>query len=364
MKKGLLVLFIAITSVVSGQIPTGYYSTATGNGYTLKTQLKDIITTGHVDQGYGALYDAYMASDNDAFYEMDGTVLDMYSEDPTGTDPYNYTHNNNNCGNYNSENDCYNREHIFPQGFFNSQFPMKSDIHHVVPSDGYVNGRRASYPFGEVSNPTWTSANGSKVGPNTYSTYNGVVFEPLDEFKGDIARMLLYFAVRYEDHVTDSSWDAHSVANNPLNGTNDQVYETWYLQLLNKWHEEDPVSNRELVRNNAAHAFQGNRNPFIDHPEFVLEIWDTVLAVSTIQIREEVTVYPNPTHNHQIQIAVPNGTTLQQVTLYSVLGKVVFTTTNPITVQNKLQVKELKTGIYLLQITTNNTTITKKVVVQ
>ena len=253
LKKLLVLSTLFITISGFSQIPNGYYNNATGSGYTLKTQLKTIITNGHVDQGYGALYNAYITSDNDSFYENDNTVLDMYSENPAGADSYNYSHNGRTCGNYNSENDCYNREHIFPQGFFNSQVPMRTDIHHIVPSDGYVNGIRGSFPFGEVSTPDHTTNNGSKRGPNTFDTHSGTVFEPIDEFKGDIARMLLYFATRYEDEVTDNTWDSHDAStNNPLNGTNDQVFEDWYIKLLYKWHTDDPVSQREITRNDAA----------------------------------------------------------------------------------------------------------------
>ena len=132
-----ILTFVLITLGINSyaQIPPGYYNSATGNGYTLKTQLKSIISNGHIDQGYSALYDAYVLSDNDSFYENDNTVLDMYSENPSGSDSYNYNHNDRTCGNYNSENDCYNREHIFPQGFFNEQLPMRTDIHHVVRSE-------------------------------------------------------------------------------------------------------------------------------------------------------------------------------------------------------------------------------------
>lgn len=265
MKKLLLFLFlISLTSY--GQIPSGYYDTATGTGYTLKSQLHSIISNGHVDKGYSALYTGYQTTDNDSYYENDGTVLDMYSENPSGNDPYNYNHGSNNCGNYSSESDCYNREHLFPQGIFGSASPMKNDIHHVVPSDGKVNGQRGSYPFGEVTNPTWTSLNGSKRGNNTTDGYSGVVFEPIDEFKGDIARCMLYFATRYETQV--DSW-SHDM----INGTEDQVYEDWFITLLVKWHTNDPVSTREIDRNNAAYAYQGNRNPYIDHPEYVNVIW-------------------------------------------------------------------------------------------
>ena len=87
------ILLLLVGIHIHAQIPSGYYNSATGSGYTLKSQLKTIISNGHEDQGYGALYNAYVTSDNDTFYENDNTVLDMYSENPTGTDSYNYTHN-------------------------------------------------------------------------------------------------------------------------------------------------------------------------------------------------------------------------------------------------------------------------------
>lgn len=265
--KKLYLCFILLSSYSFAQIPANYYDTATGSGYTLKTQLYNIVSTGHVDQGYGALYTAYQTTHTDSYYENDGSVLDFYSENPAGTDSYFYTHGNNQCGSYNSENDCYNREHLMPQSIYSEAYPMRSDVHHVIPSDGYVNNRRGSYPFGEVSSPSWTSNNGSKVGSNTFGSYTGTVFEPIDEFKGDIARALLYFAVRYETQV--ASW-SHAM----LNGTSDQVYEDWFLDLLIDWHTNDPVVQAEVDRNNAAYNFQGNANPFVDHPEFVNMIWN------------------------------------------------------------------------------------------
>ncbi|MCK0178220.1 endonuclease [Flavobacteriaceae bacterium S0862] len=269
--KHIYLYFLFITALVQAQIPSNYYDTATGTGYTLKTQLYNIVSTGHVDQGYGALYTAYQTTHNDDYYENDDTVLDFYSENPTpsttNNDSYNYDHGVRQCGSYNSENDCYNREHLMPQSVFSEAYPMKSDVHHVIPSDGYVNGKRSSFAFGEVSSPTWTSNNGSKVGPNTFGSYNGTVFEPIDEFKGDIARALLYFAVRYETQV--ASW-SHTM----LNGTSDQVFSDWFLELLLDWHANDPVVQAEIDRNNAAYNFQGNANPFVDHPEFVNMIWN------------------------------------------------------------------------------------------
>lgn len=366
MKKTLLFL-LTIFYTLSGfsQIPTDYYSTATGNGYTLKTQLNAIISNGHTDQGYSALYTAYETSDTDLFYENDNSVLDMYSENPTGTDAYNYQHFSRNCGNYNSENDCYNREHIFPQGFFNSQYPMRSDIHHVVPSDGYVNGRRSNYPFGEVSSASYTSNNGSKVGSNTFDSFTGTVFEPIDEFKGDIARMLFYFATRYQNDVTDSSWDNHdSSISNPLDGTNDQVYEDWYIKLLYKWHTNDPVSIRETVRNDEAYKFQGNRNPFIDHPEYVAEIWGSILSTENFSSISNIKVYPNPTTINSITISIPADLTINSVVLYSVIGAKIYEAKKPVITNNKIKIQNLNNGMYLLKINDDKNSITKKIIVK
>jgi len=292
MKKTLVtILFIALFYNLFADIPTGYYNNATGSGYTLKTQLHNIIKTGHTAQGYGDLYDAYVLGDTDP---EDGYVWDMYSENPDGADPYNYEHYNNNCGTYSTEGDCLNREHLFPQGIFNEASPMKTDYHHVVPSDGKVNGMRSSYPFGEVGSASWTSLNGSKKGSCSYLGYTGTVFEPIDEFKGDIARCMLYFATRYEDKV--ASW-SHTM----LNGTSDQVYADWFISMLVDWHIQDPVDAKDNMRNEAGYDFQGNRNPFIDHPEYVTQIWggggNMIPSISNVTINPE---YPTSSDNVNI----------------------------------------------------------------
>lgn len=367
MQHTFFLLLFLMTNLCLAQPPSGYYSSATGTGYTLKTQLKNIISNGHTDQGYGALYDAYETSDTDSFYENDNSVLDMYSENPSGDDPYNFQHKVRNCGGSpnNNENSCYNREHIFPQGFFNSQNPMRTDIHHVVPSDYYVNQKRSSFPFGEVTSASWTSNNGSKIGVNIFGSFNGTVFEPIDEFKGDIARMLFYFATRYEDNVTDSSWDdPNASSNNPLNGTNNQVYDEWYIQLLYKWHLEDPVSQREIVRNNEAYNFQGNRNPFIDHPEYIAEIWSTVLSSKNYSVSENIIIYPNPSAINKISITIPNEINLTKIAMYSIIGRKVYEGDYTSLKKKTIKINNLKSGIYLLKIAANNKSISKKIIIQ
>lgn len=266
MKQIYSLLLLVLFSVSFAQAPAGYYSTATGTGYTLKTQLYNIIKD-HTVIDYAGLYVTYQTSDIDNFFEKDGSVLDMYSENPAGTDPYNYSiAATQRCGNYTNEGDCYNREHIIPQSVFNELLPMVSDAHFITPTDGKVNGIRSNYPHSVVVTPSQTTLNGSKLGTSTTAGYSGLVFEPIDEFKGDIARMYFYFATRYENTVAGYNYAM-------FNNTSNQVFTTAFLNQLLAWHNQDPVSAREIARNNAIYARQNNRNPFIDNPNYVTEIW-------------------------------------------------------------------------------------------
>ncbi|RTY94828.1 T9SS type A sorting domain-containing protein [Flavobacterium sp. GSP27] len=267
MKKIYSTLLLLFVTATIAQIPSGYYNTATGTGYTLKTQLYNVIK-GHTDNGYGGLYTIYQTSDRDYYFENDATILDMYSENPAGTDPYNYSAGTTQrCGTYSVEGDCYNREHIIPQSTFGSAAPMVSDAHFITPTDGKVNGQRSNYPHGPVTSASWTSLNGSKLGTSTTSGYSGPIFEPINEFKGDIARMYFYFATRYENTVAGYSYAM-------FNGSSNQVFTTAFLNVLITWHNQDPVSTREIDRNNAIYNSQNNRNPYIDHPEYVQAIWN------------------------------------------------------------------------------------------
>ena len=269
-KTLLIVGLLFSVANIFAQIPTGYYDGTAGlTGAALKTKLSQIITNGHQTKSYDNLYNGYPSTDSDNYYEKDGSVLDIYSENPSGKDPYVYQHGSKQCGSYKVEGDCYNREHVFPQGYFNSASPMVSDIHHIVPTDGKVNGNRSNFPFGKVGTANFVSANGSKRGTSASPNYSGTVFEPIDEFKGDVARMILYFATRYESKLS-SFKDNDILTNSAFPGV-----EAWELAVLKEWHTNDPVSQREIDRNNAAYTYQGNRNPFIDHPEYVALIWGT-----------------------------------------------------------------------------------------
>jgi endonuclease I len=267
MKKPLL-LFAFVGILANAQAPSGYYNSANGlSGASLKTALSTIITNGHQDKGYSGLWTGYKTTDIDKNYENDGSILDIYSEKPTTTDPYKYTPGTNQCGTYSVEGNCYNREHIIPQSLFNQASPMVSDIHFIRATDGKVNGMRSNYPFGKVGTATFTSKNGSKLGNSVSSGYAGTVFEPIDEFKGDVARMIFYFVTRYQSKLSTFT------SGNMLGGSTFPGLQTWELNVLLAWHNQDPVSQAEINRNNASYTYQGNRNPFIDNPNYVNLIW-------------------------------------------------------------------------------------------
>jgi len=251
-----------------------YYKQAEGlTGFPLKTALYNIIRS-HNGQGYGRIWDLVKVADIDNIYEKDGSILDMYSEKPAASDGVNFIKVADQCGQYKQEGGCYNREHSFPKSWFGGKVePMNSDGHHLFATDGFVNSKRSNWPFGEVGSVTYTSSNGSKLGSaRTSLGYSGIVFEPIDEFKGDFARAYFYIATRYENAI--ANWEGYSPsANAVLNGTNTTVFEPWLLDMLKRWHKSDPVSQKEISRNEAVFDFQGNRNPFVDHPEFVSVIW-------------------------------------------------------------------------------------------
>lgn len=253
---------------------TDYYQAAAGKtGFELKSALYNIINN-HNSRGYSAIWTLVKDADLDNYYENDGSILDVYSEKPASNDDVNFTKVSDQCGQYKQEGDCYNREHSFPKSWFGGAVePMYSDGHHLFATDGFVNSKRSNWPFGEVGNSTYVSSNGSKLGTASSSLgYNGTVFEPIDEFKGDFARAYFYMATRYENIV--SNWQENSINSDAvLDGSSTTVFEPWLLTMLKRWHQEDPVSAKEHERNEAIYQFQGNRNPYIDHPEYVNQIW-------------------------------------------------------------------------------------------
>ena len=269
MKKVYLTLTLVVMALAAmakdpTPCPSDYYVNALNKGdQALLTALHNIITS-HTNIGYDGLWDAYADTDTDP----NGYYIDMYST----YDKYTYS---DKCGSYSNIGDCINREHSIPKSWWGGgKQPQYSDIFNIVPTDGYVNNQRSNYPYGVCEGGTRLT-NGQYVakgrkGTSTHAGYTGVVFEPDDEYKGDFARAYFYMAACYNDVISNWTQANGSVF---FAGNSYPVFTAYAIDLLMEWHRLDPVSEKETTRNCYAHSWQGNRNPFIDHPELAEHIW-------------------------------------------------------------------------------------------
>lgn len=269
-------LTLSATLWAQGPHQTGdYYQPADGrSGAELKTAL-GLVVLPHVTRSYRDLWEDFRSTD----LRADGKIWDMYSAIT------NYTPGvDQNTGSARKEGDNYNREHSMPSSWFNRDYPMFTDLHHVCPTDSWLNSKRGSEPFGETYAPTFTSAEGfSKMGPARDGLgYDGIVFEPADEYKGDFARAYFYMVTCYENYVdaqgnrkSVSSWNSTMLARNVY-----PALSPWAVEMLMRWSADDPVSEKELNRNEAVWAIQKNRNPYIDYPGLEQYVWGSKTDVA------------------------------------------------------------------------------------
>ena len=259
----LLLAQISFANVVTGvaAVPDGYYNNvdAKSSPSAILDALNGIIS-GHTVISYNNLEPYYAQTD---LYS--DTIWDMYST-------CNFTMDDANCSQKNVC-DCWNKEHSIPQSWFGESSPMKSDLFHVYPTDARVNNYRSNLPYGETSNTSsWITndanhhALGNK-GTSSFSGFTGTVYEPDDEFKGDLARTYFYMCARYRSNALNSSEGTNVFTSTPTDLT------TYAKNLFLKWHRQDPVSQKEIDRNQAVYGIQKNRNPFIDYPELAEYIW-------------------------------------------------------------------------------------------
>ena len=268
-------LLSAVCTVIAtagmASVPDGYYDSLTGKyGQDLKDALYDILIN-HTQLGYDDLWDYFYYTD---VYpeEVDGKILvwDMYYDNWTNQTYY-----------YPDNTSGLHREHCVPKSWWGSgsttseieQYMAGTDLHHLYPADGSINSSKSNYPLGIVdTDDSDAYDNGvSKVG-DPASGYGGGaanVFEPSDTYKGDFARTYFYFVCCYQDYTWDSDYMYmfEDYSDNPL------TLQSWALEMLLQWHEDDPVSTKEKSRNETVYDIQGNRNPFIDDPDLVDYIW-------------------------------------------------------------------------------------------
>lgn len=214
----------AVQLMGQGKYSIGYYSTTENQS---EQNLKNALNA-RLAQGYNQL--SYNVARDNMYANIDNisTLVECVY---TGRTAMFSTRSGANANSFNTE-------HTFPQGFFSQALPMRSDIHHLFPTDVSANSTRSNNPFGLVSNPSWQQG-GSKS--------NGSTFEPRDVHKGTCARAMMYFVIRYQDYSNHFA---------PQETT------------LRNWHKQYPPSQRDKTRNIAINAVQGNRNPFVDYPQF------------------------------------------------------------------------------------------------
>lgn len=267
-----------------------YYQAADGKkGAELKTALFQIISPHEVQSYTPGVWNAINSYD----IRPDGKIWEIYSSLSNFTPGV-----DQDKGEDVDEGMKYNREHAMPKSWFNEAeqdnyttavYPMYTDLHHLFPTDRHVNSMRSNYPYGEVGKITKQSADGySKFGRCTdelgykLQGQNGRVFEPADEYKGDLARVYFYMATAYESYKNEKGAER-----SPKDWKSDMLtsdiypfFTDWALKMLLRWAEQDPISEKEIKRNEAIFGIQKNRNPFVDYPGLEQYIWGNSMDVA------------------------------------------------------------------------------------
>ena len=286
MKKLLLILVVGFWMMQSYAQPTGYYNqTENLTGDDLKTALNNIIKD-HVEFSYFAAKTIFKLSDVDPD-NPDNVILV-------------YTGRSEDNSNYGTGGDFVNREHVWAKshGNFADVQPMFSDVHNLKPADGSVNTSRSNLDFD----------NGGNQHPEaTGCYYDSDSWEPRDEVKGDIARIIFYMDTRYEGNNGELNLEAVDLVNTYPNAQHGK------LSVLLEWNAFDPPDAFERNRNNVIFSWQKNRNPFIDNPEFADLIWNGA-NVSAISFLDFAINPSNPIEDEIVNLNVSISSTLGAIT--------------------------------------------------
>ncbi|KZM44996.1 ribonuclease [Marinomonas sp. SBI22] len=231
-----------------------YDSVLSLSGASLKAALQDLLESNHTKLSYSEVWDALQYTDED-LTNSNNVVLLYTGRSHSKTDR---------DGQSGFDNDSWNREHVWPKslGFSSTSQYGYTDIHHIRPTDKTVNSSRSNKDYDEGG-----SAQGEAA--DTYATSES--FEPRDEVKGDVARMIFYMDVRYDG--SDGNMSDLYLVNNTSSETDDPFFGV--VCTMYTWHQEDTVDSNEMTRNDRIQEWQGNRNPLIDHPEWVDEFYSS-----------------------------------------------------------------------------------------
>ena len=330
------------TSIVFTQIPEGYYNSVEGlKGVKLKAALNDIID-GHVQFPYTStnidVWDILKETDKDTI-DPSKVILLYTGWTVDAAQEYN-------------RGKGWTREHVWAKsrGGFGTRLGPGTDVHALRPCDVSVNSARSNRWFG-CGDYEYIDGDGAT---GSYTSSSSWVWEPRDIVKGDVARMIFYMATRYYNE--DGSWQT----NDMVNGAQ---LKPWALQMLYQWHRMDTVSQKEIDRNNDIYNIQNNRNPYVDHPEWVDSVWQIGVTSENIDENFNISIYPNPS-NGEIYINFSNSK-LQEIkfSIYSVDGKLIKEITSKSSSIVKIDLDEK--GFYVLKAFLNDYKIilNKKIIV-
>lgn len=248
-------LIAILPAAVLAGTPVNYYDGAdTSSAALLRSTLHTIVETGSSTVNFNnssASYAALKRIDEDP--ANSNNVIMIYGGDsrPKSDGP--------GGNNSNPATGGWNREHVFPQSFYNSTRPMVDDFHALFPADADINGTRSNKPFDTVASPTYTDVFGNR----SIST----AFEPRNGDKGVVSRACFYMDVRYDGTPAPDL----TLVNTFPGGTG--AGEMAYLNTMLTWHRDHPPTAYERIRNARTYNEQSNANPFIDHPEWVAVVY-------------------------------------------------------------------------------------------
>lgn len=368
--KNIYLLISVFTVSISYAVPGNYYNSldTTKSCASFKTALYNLISSNTTVIPYALVDDYFDKTDLvPAKAPATGMIIsDKYASDnPFGPDFCNYRFPTDFCGNRTgnqTECYCYDKEHVFPKSWFGGAniYPMYSDMHYIWPADNYVNFRKGNLAIGYVKSAFYTSKNGTKIGtsdPAKNYTFNSTnIFEPIDTFKGDFARAYLYVVTRYQDSIVN--WINRSTASSVLDGNKYPGLKPWILQVCVKWSKMDPPSAAERKRNDSVFALQGNRNPYIDFPNWVEKVFGpngiSASCVSTGIIANrtvDFSIFPNPIKDAPLTIQTNTLITEDAtVEIADILGRVLSTQKFNAGSNIIVDVNELDKGIYFLNL--------------
>lgn len=326
MKILLAVFWILFGSILLfGQMPAYYQGIDfSQSAATVETQLKSLITTTHNPLTYSNTYPWVKLIDQDLSNTNNVVLIYNGQSEPKV----------NTIGGGNTSNpEVWNREHVYPQSFISTT--ATGDLHHLRACDGDINNNRGNLPFAS--------------GSGSYGTVSGGWY-PGDEWKGDVARMIMYIHLRYDEPWTDVG----------------------SMSLFLQWNVDDPVSDFEKQRNNTIQGAQGNRNPFIDQPYLATYLYGGPTAEDTwgwpneveSALLENVKIFPNPVSSTGKVTFSGVTTAVNEVVFYDLSGKQVYNVRYPRVTNQQLSISAgVSTGVYFVKLKADRAEITKKLVV-